>query len=58
MERPAEVPDVPDIGEEGPADIDERSLFDPRAAKRIVALWVLTPSLSVAASYPVFVFLV
>ncbi|WP_336338384.1 inorganic phosphate transporter [Haloarcula brevis] len=57
MDRPNEVPDVPDIGAEGPADLDERSLFDPRAAKRIVVLWVLTPSLSVAASYPVFEFL-
>jgi len=57
VEKPDEIPDVPDIGAEGPADIDERSLFDPRAAKRIVVLWVLTPSLSVAASYPVFRFL-
>jgi len=57
MDEPKEVPDVPDIGAEGPADIDERSLFDPRAAKRIVVFWVLTPSLSVATSYPVFAFL-
>ncbi|GGK78204.1 inorganic phosphate transporter [Haloarcula sebkhae] len=57
-EEPAEgseaVPDVPDIGAEGPADLDERSLFDPAAAKRIVTMWVLTPSLAVAVSYPVF----
>jgi len=53
-EEREEVPDVPDIGAEGPADLDERSLFDPAAAKRIVAMWVLTPSLAVAASYPVF----
>ncbi|GGM51034.1 hypothetical protein GCM10009006_35250 [Haloarcula argentinensis] len=39
---------------EGPADLDERSLFDPAAAKRIVTMWVLTPSLAVAVSYPVF----
>ena len=57
MDKPDELPDVPDIGAEGPADLDERSLFDPRAAKRIVVLWVLTPSLSVVASYPVFRFL-
>jgi len=52
-----ELTDVPDIGAEGPAELDERSLFDPAAAKRIVAMWVVTPSLAVAASYPVFVFL-
>ncbi|WP_137284909.1 inorganic phosphate transporter [Halorussus salinisoli] len=57
MDEPKEIPDVPDIGAEGPADLDERSLFDPRAAKRIVVFWVLTPALSVAASYPVFAFL-
>jgi len=61
QEGPAEGPDdridVPEIGEEGPADIDERSLFDPAAAKRIVTMWVLTPSLAVAGSYPVFVIL-
>jgi PiT family inorganic phosphate transporter len=38
-EEPGEEPeDVPDIGAEGPADLDERSLFDPAAAKRIVAM--------------------
>jgi PiT family inorganic phosphate transporter len=57
MDEPNEIPEVPEIGAEGPADLDERSLFDPRAAKRIVVLWVLTPALSVAASYPVFAFL-
>ncbi|NHN48759.1 inorganic phosphate transporter [Halostella sp. JP-L12] len=57
MDEPKEIPDVPDIGAEGPADLDERSLFDPRAAKRIVVFWVLTPALSVTASYPVFAFL-
>jgi PiT family inorganic phosphate transporter len=56
-DTPDEIPDVPDVGSEGPADLDERSLFDPSAAKRIVAMWVLTPSLAVAASYPVFAFL-
>ncbi|NHN61513.1 MULTISPECIES: inorganic phosphate transporter [Halorussus] len=57
VDEPKEMPDVPDIGAEGPADLDEQSLFDPRAAKRIVVLWVLTPTLSVVASYPVFAFL-
>jgi PiT family inorganic phosphate transporter len=51
------IPDVPEVGSEGPADLDERSLFDPGAAKRIVTMWVLTPSLAVAASYPVFRYL-
>ncbi|WP_373190240.1 anion permease [Halolamina sp.] len=56
-EMSEEIPDVPEVGAEGPADLDERSLFDPAAAKRIVTMWVLTPSLAVATSYPVFVFL-
>ena len=56
-ERPEEMPDVPDVGAEGPADLDEKSLFNPAAAKRIATMWVLTPSLAVAASYPVFAFL-
>jgi PiT family inorganic phosphate transporter len=56
-DEPDEVLDVPDIGAEGPADLDERSLFDPGAAKRIAVMWVLTPSLAVTASYPVFAFL-
>ncbi|ELZ85891.1 phosphate transporter [Haloferax elongans ATCC BAA-1513] len=55
-EAPERIPDVPDVGSEGPADLDERSLFDPAAAKRIVTMWVLTPSLAVVASYPVFAF--
>ncbi len=56
-EKPEEVPEVPDVGAEGPADLDQRSLFDPAAAKRIVTMWVLTPSLAVVTSYPVFAFL-
>jgi len=56
-EKPDELPAVPDVGAEGPADLDERSLFDPLAARRIVTMWVLTPSLAVATSYPMFVFL-
>ena len=54
---PDGVTDIPEIGAEGPADLDERSLFDPKAAKRIVTMWVSTPTLAVAASYPVFRFL-
>ena len=56
-ERPEEIPDIPDVGTEGPVDLDEDSLFNPVAAKRIATMWVLTPSLAVVASYPVFVFL-
>nr|WP_049918570.1 inorganic phosphate transporter [Haloferax larsenii] len=56
-EKPAEIPDVPDVGEKGPVDLDEKSLFDSAAAKRIVSMWVLTPSLAVATSYPVFLLL-
>ena len=51
---PDDATDVPDIGAEGPADLEERSLFDPKAAKRIVTMWVLTPTLAVTVSYPVF----
>jgi Phosphate/sulphate permeases len=57
-EKPDETPDVPDIGTEGPADIDEQSLFNPAAAKRIVTMWLLTPSLAIIGSYPVFAFLI
>ncbi|ELZ26920.1 phosphate transporter [Halosimplex carlsbadense 2-9-1] len=49
-----EVPDVPDIGEKEPPELDRRSLFDPAAVKRIATMWVLTPSLAVAGSYPLF----
>ena len=56
-EKPDDTPDVPGVGTEGPVDLDEKSLFNPAAAKRIATMWVLTPSLAVVASYPVFVFL-
>lgn len=49
-----ELPDVPEIGEKEPAELDRRSLFDPSAVKRIAVLWVLTPTLAVAGSYPLF----
>jgi sulfate permease len=52
--KPDDIPDVPDVGAEGQADLDENSLFNPAAAKRIATMWVLTPSLAVTASYPVF----
>jgi PiT family inorganic phosphate transporter len=46
---------VQSIGEEDVEDIEEESLFDPRAASRIVVMWVLTPSISVICSYLLFV---
>jgi phosphate/sulfate permease len=47
-------PSVPRVGEEERDDLSAESLFDPAAAKRIVFLWVLTPSLAVAGAYPLF----
>ena len=55
QETPADgKPAVPQIGEEDPADLDTRSLFDADAAKRIVVMWLLTPSIAVLGSYPLF----
>ena len=51
-----DAPEIPEIGEEGPAELDRRSLFDPTAVTRIVSMWVLTPTLSVVGSYPLFLF--
>ncbi|TQQ82450.1 inorganic phosphate transporter [Halonotius roseus] len=48
------VPSVPEIGETDAPELDRRSLFDPEAVKRIVLLWVLTPLLALAGSYPLF----
>jgi phosphate/sulfate permease len=48
---------VPAIGEEDIEELTAESLFDPAATTRIVALWILTPSLSVAGSYLLFAFL-
>jgi len=45
------------IGEEDTEELTAESLFDPAATKRIVILWILTPSLSVAGSYLLFAFL-
>ncbi|ELZ30406.1 phosphate transporter [Halogeometricum pallidum JCM 14848] len=49
-----EIPEVPGIGAADAAELDRKSLFDPSAVKRIAVLWVLTPSLAVAGSYPLF----
>jgi phosphate/sulfate permease len=48
---------VPPIGEEDIEELTAESLFDPAATKRIVILWILTPSLSVVGSYLLFAFL-
>jgi len=57
-DEPAEEPpEIPDIGEKEPPELDRKSLFDPSAVKRIATLWVLTPTLAVVASYPVFLVL-
>jgi hypothetical protein len=32
---------APDVGSEGPADINEQNFFDPAVAKRTVTMWVL-----------------
>jgi phosphate/sulfate permease len=56
-EQPDETPPVPEVGEEDMEELTAEALFDPAATTRIVALWILTPSLSVAGSYLLFAFL-
>lgn len=56
-EQPDEAPPIPEIGEEDMEELTAEALFDPAATTRIVALWILTPSLSVAGSYLLFAFL-
>jgi len=54
-EKPEEAPpEVPEIGAKEPPELDRKSLFDPSAVKRIAALWVLTPTIAVIGSYPLF----
>jgi PiT family inorganic phosphate transporter len=43
VERPDEMSPAPDVGSEGPADINEQNFFDPAVAKRTVTMWVLPP---------------
>ena len=52
-----EPQEVTEIGAEEPRELNTDGLFDPAAAKRVVVLWILTPSIAVAGSYPLFVFL-
>jgi PiT family inorganic phosphate transporter len=47
---------VPAMGEEDSADL-AADLFDPSTTGRVIALWILTPSLSAAGSFLVFEFL-
>ena len=54
---PEGTPDVPQIGEEDIEELTAESLFDPAATSRIVALWILTPSISVVGSYLLFALL-
>ncbi|WP_123535868.1 inorganic phosphate transporter [Halosimplex salinum] len=55
--RQDDSPSVPPIGEEDVEQLTAESLFDPAATTRIVALWIITPSLSVAGSYLLFALL-
>jgi phosphate/sulfate permease len=48
---------VPKVGEEELAELSAESLFDPAATARIVALWVITPTMSVVGAYLVFLLL-
>jgi PiT family inorganic phosphate transporter len=52
-----EGPTVPKIGDEDPDDVSARDLFDPSTTGRVIALWILTPTISAVASYLVFRFL-
>ena len=45
---------VPRVGEEDPEELSAESLFDPAATARIVALWVITPTISVLGAYLLF----
>jgi PiT family inorganic phosphate transporter len=56
-EPQADASPVPAIGEEELDELTAERLFDPAATSRIVFLWLLTPSLSVVASYLLFVLL-
>ncbi|RDI71867.1 inorganic phosphate transporter [Halopelagius longus] len=45
---------VPAVGEESETDLAGRNLFDPGTTGRVIFFWLLTPSLSAAASYVLF----
>ncbi|MFT4891129.1 MAG: PiT family inorganic phosphate transporter [Halobacteriales archaeon] len=46
--------EVAPIGEEEPAELTASDLFDPGTTGRVVMLWILTPSISAAASFALF----
>jgi PiT family inorganic phosphate transporter len=45
---------VPRIGEEDPDELAATELFDPATTGRVIVLWIMTPSISAAASYLLF----
>ncbi|ESS08622.1 MAG: phosphate/sulfate permease [uncultured archaeon A07HN63] len=45
---------VPRVGEEDPDELSAESLFDPTATARIVALWIITPTISVIGAFLLF----
>ena len=44
------------IGDEDPDDVAARDLFDPSTTGRVIALWILTPTIAALASYLVFAY--
>ncbi|WP_435183970.1 anion permease [Halobellus sp. EA9] len=46
--------EVPRMGEESSTDLAGTDLFDPGTTGRVIFFWLLTPSLSAAASYALF----
>jgi hypothetical protein len=48
---------VKSIGEEDVTELTADNLFDAAATRRIIVLWILTPSLSVGGSYLLFLLL-
>jgi len=45
---------VPRIGEETPDQLAATELFDPATTGRVIVLWIMTPSISAAASFLLF----
>jgi PiT family inorganic phosphate transporter len=45
---------VPEMGEEGEEELLADDLFDPGTTGRVIFFWILTPSISFAASYVLF----
>ncbi len=49
-----EAGEVPQVGEERGSDLLAEDLFDPGTTGRVIFFWILTPSLSFAASFALF----